>query len=102
MKVDFPHPESAATPITTGVCPSFKAMFRLLVETGTPAFLGVNAEGAKAATVVRAVKVRVNFIVDAFAKVVRIVELLGVVVPNLVRVAKNDDTYVGKKGYVGT
>jgi hypothetical protein len=65
MKVDFPQPESAATPMIIGVTPSGRAMFKLLELTGADCmFFGVNAEGAKAATEPKekAAIERVNFI----------------------------------------
>jgi len=59
MKVDFPQPESAATPITIGVWPGSKAMLSWLLEAG--ARIGV--AGAKAeADAMNAVE-RMNFMV---------------------------------------
>jgi hypothetical protein len=68
MKVDFPQPESAATPIIMGVCPGAKAIWRLLEEEGPAMFFGMKAEGAKAATVPMVAKERTNFIFYLFKK----------------------------------
>jgi hypothetical protein len=62
MKVDFPQPESAATPMMMGVTPSARAILRLLEEAGPATFLGMKAEGAKAATLPRERRERLNFI----------------------------------------
>src|SRR3569832_1793949 len=66
MKVDFPHPESAATPITMGVCPSAKAMFkRLWEEAEERRLVGTKAEGVKAVAEARgrATTLATNFMV---------------------------------------
>jgi len=57
MKVDLPQPESAATPMTTGVSPSFKAIIKLEDVDGAETrilFPVKNALGVKAATGVTA------------------------------------------------
>ena len=68
MKVDFPHPESAATPMTMGVCPSFKAMLRLLEEAGARTLEPMKAVGAKAAAEAKeaAAKVKLNFMITIY------------------------------------
>jgi len=57
MKVDFPHPESAATPITTGVCPSARASKEVELRAEKEAGAKAEAEAAKRAT-------PMNFMID--------------------------------------
>jgi hypothetical protein len=52
MNVDFPQPESAATPMRMGFSPSFKAICKLEVLCTETELLGMKAEGVKADTVV--------------------------------------------------
>jgi len=60
MKVDFPHPESAATPIMMGVWPDSRA-FKAELE----ATLGLRAEGEKAAADAKRALTQRNFIVKS-------------------------------------
>jgi len=63
MKVDFPQPESAATPIITGVTPDSSAMSRAEVDWTLAPNLGMKAEEEKAAAVVKRVEAAtMNFI----------------------------------------
>jgi hypothetical protein len=65
MKVDFPQPESAATPMMMGFSPSFKAMLRLEEEAGARKLAGMKAEGAKpwTETAARAVMDKKSFMI---------------------------------------
>ena len=67
MKVDFPQPESAATPMTTGTCPFSSAMLRAEEEEGAPRRLaGRKAEEVEKAEAVAASKTVLirNFMLD--------------------------------------
>jgi hypothetical protein len=66
MKVDFPQPESAATPMIMGATPSLRAMLRLLEEAGPRRVEGMKAVGLKAAAeAMEATKrVKLNFMVS--------------------------------------
>ena len=62
MKVDFPQPESAATPMIRGATPSLRAMLRLLEEEGPRRVEGMKAGLKAAAEAMEAAKrVKLNF-----------------------------------------
>jgi len=72
MKVDFPHPESAATPIMMGVWPASRAMLRAELESTLVRNLGLKAEGENAAAVAKRALTQMNFMVD-------IIDSIGIV-----------------------
>jgi hypothetical protein len=68
MKVDFPQPLSAATPMTIGVCPSLRAICKDdELEADARRFDGTNADGVKALAdaKTRAVTPATNFMVKS-------------------------------------
>lgn len=62
--MDFPQPESAATPITTGVWPGSRAMLRVEVDSTLVRNLGMNADGAKAVADATSMEERMNFMME--------------------------------------
>jgi len=66
MKVDFPQPESAATPIMIGVCPSLRAL--KLLDEGDEArrCAGMKADGVNAAALTKQKAETRNFISNFF------------------------------------
>jgi hypothetical protein len=69
IKVDFPQPESAATPMTMGVTPGSRAIWSLLEGLAARRLEGMKAVGAKAdAEAAPKAKARDSFMVDVKVK----------------------------------